>query len=326
MFTIELPKSRIEWEARKLEWRSKLWVALGEMPPLFLPEIQVTAREVKAGYTEERFTFTNGLGHTVYGCLLIPQNLQTPTPAVLYLHNHGGNYDAGKSEILRPWPMDTMDTPPGIALVQAGFVVMAIDAYAFEERQNQGPGGINESGRDTENALFKQFLWEGRSLWGMMLHDDLLALNALCARADVDPGRIAVTGSSMGGSRATWLAALDDRIRMVIPVIQMTRYQDFIAQGRMNGHSFYYYVPGILKQGLDMEILTALAAPRPQCVLVGDSDPLSPIEGVKKIDAFTRGVYGLYDDTPYQTVIYAGVGHQYTPEMFAAMMDFLKHL
>jgi hypothetical protein len=126
---------------------------------------------------------------------------------------------------------------------------------------------------------------------------------------------------SMGGSRATWLAALDERIKVTIPVAQMTRYQDYAAQGDFTLHGIYYYLPGILKTGIDMEHLTSLTAPRPQIILIGDQDPLSPIEGVRTIDSFARHIYGLYQAQDYyQMVIYEGVAHQYTPAMYQAML------
>ena len=48
-------------------------------------------------------------------------------------------------------------------------------------------------------------------------------------------------------------------------------------------HSIYYYLPGMLASGIDMEHIVALTAPRYQLILCGDSDPLSPIGGIHKI-------------------------------------------
>lgn len=210
----------------------------------------------------------------------------------------------------------------------AGFVVLAVDAYAFGERQTQGPAGAAEMGADTELSLVKKFLWEGRTLFGMMIHDDLLALNYLLSRPEVDSTRIGATGMSLGGSRSTWLAALDERIRVVIPIAQMTRYQSYDRQGRYGGHGVYYYLPGMLKSGIDMEHLVALAAPRPQLILIGDSDPLSPIDGVRAIENFVKPIYERYGaGDVFQTIVYPGVKHEFTSAMFHAMLHwFQQHL
>lgn len=310
-----------DWELRKPILRESLWRLLGELPPVFTPDVKILAKVQREGFTLEKFTFENGANATVFGSVLIPDNLKDAAPAILYNHYHGSKYFLGKSEML----VDRGTEPaPGIALVNMGYVVLAIDAYAFGERQSQSPQA-GDVGAATELNLFKKFLWEGATLWGMMLRDDLLALNYLVTRAEVDVSKIGTTGMSLGGSRSTWLAALDERIQVVVPVAQMTRYQNFDAHGAYGGHGIYYYVPGMLKSGIDMEYLVALAAPRPQLILIGDSDPLSPVDGVYEIDTFARHIYSLYEaENQFQTVIYEGVGHEYTSPMFNAMLNWFR--
>jgi dienelactone hydrolase len=324
-FKLVPPSDKHEWEARRVQLRSAIYHLLGDLPPIFTPQPSIASTEARDGYRLEKFTFQNGLNDTVYGYALVPG--QPNGGAVLYCHYHGGKYDLGKDELfLEPLFGDwTGRSPRGVALAQAGYFVLAVDAYAFGERQYQGPAGGREAGRETEHSLFKQFLWEGRTLWGMIVYDDLLALNYLLSRPEVDPARIAVTGASMGGSRTTWLAALDDRIKIAAPVIQYTRYQNLIGTGELNRHSFYYYVPGVLKAGLDMEALIGLVAPRPQIVLVGGADALSPPDGIPILNDFTRAVYRVYGaEDRFEPHIYPGLDHAYTVEMFDQLLGFLN--
>ncbi len=311
-----------DWETQRPAFRETLWKLLGDLPPRTPPQAQRIQTLTRERYTIEKFQFDNGAGAAVYGYILIPKNLSGPAPAVLYNHYHASRYYLGKDEMFQ----DRVTVPPlGPALAEAGYVVLATDAYGFGERQQQGPGGDQYTDKDVENALFKRFLWEGSTLWGMIVRDDLLALDYLCQRPEVDVTRIAATGMSLGGSRTTWVSALDDRIKVTIPVAQMNRYQDFAARGLLNGHSIYYYLPGALRSGLDMEHIASLTAPRSQLILVGDADPLSPVEGVRVIDAFAQQVYALYDmHDRFKTIIYPGVGHAYTPAMFEALMDWLR--
>lgn len=118
-------------------------------------------------------------------------------------------------------------------LTRRGYVVLAIDAYCFGERSGQGPMG--EKGSAEELSMSKLNLWLGRSLWGMMVRDDLLALDYLASRPEVDPRRIGVTGMSMGSTRSWWVAALDERPAAAVCVCCLTRYQDLIAAGRPAG-------------------------------------------------------------------------------------------
>ena len=162
-------------ESNKL--RARLWQLLGDIPKATIPNVRVMSRSDEIDHIRERFTFENGVGDTVFGYLLLPKDIDTPAPAVLYHHEHGGKYPLGKDAALK---VRENGYAPGLALVEAGFIVMAIDAYGFGERERLGPAGEAESGAETELSLFKHFLWQGKTLWGMMIHDDLSAL-AYCA-------------------------------------------------------------------------------------------------------------------------------------------------
>ncbi len=312
------PQTLAEWGLQREDARERLWQLLGDLPPLFSPQPILLERSLRDGCIVEHFAFDNGIGDQVYGYLLLPADLTIPAPAVLYHHVHGAKYEQGKEELFRERVPGVL---PGPELAKAGYVVLAIDCYSFGERRDKGPVGSAETGAATEQALFKQFLWRGSSLWGMIVRDDVLALNYLLSRPEVDPLRVGATGMSLGGSRTTWLGALDERPRVLVPVSQMTRYRDFAATGHYNLHSIYYYVPGALKTDLEMEHLVALTAPRAQAILIGDSDPLSPISGVHTINNYAQHVYQLYGaGDNLQILIEPGTAHQYTPSMWTNMV------
>jgi hypothetical protein len=74
----------------------------------------------------------------------------------------------------------------------------------------------------------------------------------------------------------------------------------------------------------DTEAVVALIAPRPVLLQNGDQDNGSPADGIRAIDAAVRPAYRLYgraDD--YQSLIYAGQGHVYTPAMWAKTLAWL---
>ena len=302
------------------ETRKRLWQLLGDIPQPFLPDVSVLSKRDEPGYTLEHLSFANGVGDTVYGYMLLPKGIAKPAPAVLYHHEHGGKYSLGKDAAIK---VRENGYAPGLALVEAGFIVLAIDAYGFDQREHQGPGGASESGASTELSLYKQFVWQGRSLWGMMVHDDLTALRYLRSRPEVDPARIGAVGMSLGGSRTTWVAALDETVKAAVPISQMTRYRDFADSGNLRMHAIYYYVPGMLVSGLDMEHIVALTAPRHQLILTGDLDPLSPIAGIHKVMDYASEVYraaGAPDNLAL--ALYEGVAHAYLPAMVEATVEF----
>ena len=123
------PKNLRAWEKRRTEIRGELWQMLGKLPPRpEVPKIETLSREDRDGFTLEKFQFDNGAGAIVPGYLLLPKNGAKKSPALLYCHWHGGQYDIGKEELFR-----TNATPvaPGAELAKRGFVVIAIDAYCF---------------------------------------------------------------------------------------------------------------------------------------------------------------------------------------------------
>jgi dienelactone hydrolase len=159
-------------------------------------------------------------------------------------------------------------------------------------------------------------LWAGRTLWGVMMRDDRMALDYLCSRPEVDPQRIGVTGISMGSTRAWWLMALDERLKAGVCVACMTRYENLIRNEALKAHGIYYFVPGML-QHFDSEAVMALAAPRPMLFLTGDQDGGSPIDGVKALEAKVTEFYRLGKaEANFESVIYPGVGHVYLPDMW----------
>ena len=326
-FRAPLPKLLPSWEKRRTVLRKKLWRLLGDLPDLFIPKVTIRQNKSKVGYKLQRFTFDNGIGDIIYGYILIPSKRKGRGPAILYHHFHGNNYKNGKEEVItRAFPK--LDFATGEALVRKGYVVLCIDAYAFGERRFQGPAGEKEEGRKTETSLFKMFLWQGRTLWGMMVRDDLLALNYLLSRPEVDPSRIAAMGMSMGSTRTWWAAALDERIKVAVSVACLTRYQNLIAQGQVKQHGIYYYVPNMLKEKIDTESVVGLIAPRPHLTLTGNRDGGSPADGVRIINTYQKNLYKLYGKPEnFRGLLFKGVGHQYTPQMWDETLNWLrKHL
>ncbi len=321
---LKIPPSRDAWEMQRAAIRRQLWTLLGDLPPRpATPAVEVFAREDRGDYILERFRFDNGAGASVPGVSLLPRGLTGKAPAVLYCHWHGGEYDKGKVELF-----EREHTPeaPGPAFARRGFVVLAIDASGFGERNGKGPGS-DEKGGAGELTASKYNLWLGRTLWGMILRDDLMALDYLVTRPEVDATRIGVTGISMGATRSWWLMALDDRLRAGVAVACLTRYQALVRNHGLRYHGIYYYVPGML-QHFDTEAVVALAAPRPLLCMNGDEDAGSPIEGIQDIERLARPAWELYDATPlFRSEIYPRTGHVYLPAMWEKTLAWLeRHL
>ncbi len=318
---LSVPTTRAAWETKRKQIRSELWELLGKLPPRpKTPRIEMLSREDRQDFILEKFQFDNEAGATVPGYVLLPKNLSGKAPAILYCHWHGGEYEIGKEELFQA---QHTPEPPGPALVKRGFVVLAIDAYCFGERNGRGPGAVEKGGAGEMNAS-KFNLWIGRTLWGMIVRDDLMALDYLVSRPEVDATRIGVTGISMGCTRTWWLMGLDERLSTGVAIACMTRYQNLIQHQALKAHGIYYFVPNFLEH-FDTESVIALAAPRPMLFQTGDQDLSSPVDGMHAIEQAVLPAYRLYGkEKEFQSIIYPGLGHVYTPEMWAKTLAWLE--
>lgn len=319
-FTVLASKAR--WERQRRQVRAQLWELLGKLPPRpRVPKVTTLWTEDRGGYVAEKFQFDNGAGATVPGYLIRPKEIHGKAPAILYCHWHGGEYDIGREELFQA---KHTPEPPGPAFARRGFVVVGIDAYCFGERNGRGPGGPTEKGSAGEMSASKFNLWVGRTLWGMILRDDLMALDYLASRPEVDTRRIGVTGMSMGATRSWWLMALDERIRTGVAVACLTRYENLIRDEMLKAHGICYFVPGMLNH-FDTEAVVALLAPRPVLFMTGDQDGGSPVDGIHAIEQAVRPAYRLYGkEEAFQSTIYPGLGHVYTPQMWQRTLVWMS--
>ncbi len=321
---LKIPASPAAWAEQRAALRAQLVRLLGRLPPRPpVPTVRTLGREERDGYTLERFQFDNGAGATVPGVLLLPAGAREKVPAILYCHWHGGEYHKGKVELFE---QAHTPEPPGPVLARRGYAVLAIDAYCFGERQGQGPGSA-ETGSAGELTAGKYQLWLGRTLWGMILRDDLMALDYLASRPEVDADRLGATGISMGATRTWWLMALDERLKAGVAVACLTRYQNLLAHQGLKYHGIYYYVPDMLAH-FDTEAVIALIAPRALLCQNGDQDEGSPVDGIREIEARARPAWELSGaGDRFRSVVYPGVGHVYLPEMWRETLAWLdRHL
>ncbi len=259
--------------------RAELYSLLGDLPARDRPisAEQVSVREHDGYLLETLALDLNGI-EPVPAYYARPLRLEHPAPAVLYNHAHGGKWDIGKEEFIAG--RGALQSPPyAKALTDLGYSALCIDAWNFGERRGR-----------TESELFKEMLWEGRVLWGMMMYDSLRAVDYLASRADVDAARLGTTGISMGSTSAWWLAALDERIKVCVDLCCLTDFHALIQARGLDGHGIYYYVPSLLKH-FDTAGINALIAPRAHLSINGTLDGLTPPGGLDAIDAELQRVY-----------------------------------
>lgn len=294
------------------ERRHELYRLLGDLPARHREiTAETLAVEERAGYVLETLRLDlNGL-EAVPAYFIRPCHASMPMPAVLYQHAHGGNYSIGKRELIHG--RGILSRPPYADFLAAeGICALCIDAWCFGERATR-----------SESDTFKLMLWQGRVLWGMMVYDALRAADYLRTRPEVDAGRIATCGMSMGSSMSQWLTALDPGICACVDICCLCDYQALIEAGGLSEHGIYYYVPSLLKHFTAAQI-NALIAPRPHLSLAGEFDPLTPVAGLDRIDAELQQIYARHGQPERWKLVRYPVEHQETPEMREQVQAFLR--
>lgn len=295
--------------------RELLYSLLGDLPERHAPiEVErVCQRDPGGAYLMEVLVLhLNGL-EPVPAVFCVSKVAKSRAPCVIYNHAHGGDYDIGKLE-LTEYRRALQSPPYAEALAAEGYHSFAIDSWNFGERRGR-----------TESALFKEMLWNGQVLWGMMVFDTLRATDYVCSRPDVDPSRIASMGLSMGSTMAWWHAALDERVKVCVDICCLTDFHELIRMKGLDLHGIYYYVPGLLKHGFDTVRINSSIAPRAHLALAGDYDSLTPPQGLDHIDRELSQVYASLDAQGNWKLLRYPCGHLETAHMRQAVLSWLAN-
>ena len=291
--------------------REQLYALLGDLPDRHRP---IGAETIKVEEREEYILETlvldlNGI-EQVPAYFVRPPNDATNLPAMLYHHAHGGNYLLGKDELIHG--RQALQSPPyAQALTERGYCALCIDTWNFGERRGR-----------TESELFKEMLWRGQVLWGMMVYDSIRSVDYLISRPEVDGERIATLGLSMGSTMSWWLAALDVRVKVCVDICCLTDFEELIRTRGLDGHGIDYYVPNLLKH-FDTAGINALIAPRPHLGLAGNYDELTPPAGLDRIDAALREIYAAHGVPERWRLLRYETGHFETAHGRAAALEWL---
>jgi len=288
------PESLRAWQR---QFRAKLEALSGEpfglrhreanAPPV-PRKVEVLGTEDLEDHVREHIAIQSVMGTTVTAYVLVPKGTSTGRrPGLLAFHGHSRD---GKEMIagVVPSPPGRPPSDHGRAAVRAGFVVLCPDWWGFGERAEDG---FDSGGRDMCNVKFMAAEMYGVPLLSLMIHDARAALDALLARTDVDPARIAVLGNSFGGRMSMYLAAFDDRVRCAVCSGCLNCFRERSLKLTSCGAQFF---PGMLRWG-DVEDVFALIAPRPLMIMSGAQDPLLPGEYVDRMKPVIERAYRALD-------------------------------
>jgi dienelactone hydrolase len=201
-----------------------------------------------------------------------------------------------------------------------------ITDYDVDERESSETiQAYNAFGAQHEDIIAKSLLSAGFTWPGVFIAEDRTALDILCARPEVDGGRIGCCGLSLGGLRTDYLAGLDDRIRCSVTAGFMTTWRDLVLNNCYT-HTWMVYIP-LLARYMDFPEVLGMRAPLPAMVLASAQDPLFNAEEVARALKMLEQVYAKAGSPQtFDRAIHPGP-HQFDRAMQAEAFEWLdRHL
>jgi dienelactone hydrolase len=329
-----------KFEDFKAAAREKVLDLLLYRPEKVEPRPEILERVEKEDHIREKVVFSTSPFFRVPAYVLIPKKLKKPAPAIVDLHSHGGMFLFGKEKVIdlgKNHPAMTAyhernyeGRPTATALVRRGYVVISIDAFLFGERRPMLDADLkhgwdrskyslddvkhlNQQCRAKEATLVKSLVFAGASWPGIVCWDDMRTVDYLLTRPEVDPKRIGCVGISMGGYRAIYLSALDERIAAGCVVGFMSTVRPMI-KAHIDTHSWVHFLPA-LHRYLDLPDVASLTAPRPLLVQQCSQDRLFPLVGMKESVEKIAAVYDRAGAKDRFTGRFYDAPHQFTRRM-----------
>ncbi len=202
--------------------RRQLSRLLGGFPSRDPLNARTLRRKEEADRVVEWVEYEAERGEVVPAILLLPRRRTPPMPAVLCHHQHAGQYQLGKSEVVG-WAGSPQQACAA-ELCSRGYVTLAPDTVGFEDRSHP-----NLSGPDYEHFLHYELLLKGLTLQAKMIWDVMRGLDYLASREEVDAKRIGMAGHGMGAAETWFSMALEPRIKVGAASCGTTTYAGILA-------------------------------------------------------------------------------------------------
>lgn len=272
------PISAEAWTEQRpaLELQLRDMLGLNPWPQRTDLNAKIVSRTEHDGYAVERIHFQSQPGLYVSANLYLPNVGKGPFPTILYVCGHANV----KVDGVR-YGNKVGYHHHGVWYARHGYVAMLIDTIQLGEIE-----GIH-------HGTYSKGMWwwpsRGYTPAGVEAWNSMRALDYLETRPEVDAQRFGVTGRSGGGAYSWWTAALDQRIKVAVPVAGITDMRNHIIDGCIEGHCDCMFM--VNRFAWDFATVAAMVAPRPLLIANSHRDRIFPLDGVIRVYNKSEKVY-----------------------------------
>lgn len=304
---------RRDWPKRRTQILEAMQKVMGKLPasstePL---DVRIEMTETLDTVFRRKISFVAEKGDRVPAYLIIPrEDLPRPHPAVLCLHQ---TTKIGKGE-----PAGLGGLPNlryALELANRGYVTLSPDYPNFGDYK------------------FDPYVhgYASATMKGIVNHRR--AVDLLQSLPEVDPNRIGVIGHSLGGHNSLFIAAFDERLKVVVTSCGFNAFPKYFG-GDLKGWSHRGYMPRIASEfGADpkrmpFDFPDVLAAIAPRAVYVNAPlhDDNFEISGVRDCLRGAQPVFKLLGAEDKLIGIHPDCGHDFPPEVRKDAYQFIDRI
>ena len=256
----EAARSRTGMEQYIAGVRSRMAELFGELPERGPLNARTVATVQGDGFVVEKVIYQSAPGRYVTAHLYRPEKVRGRIPACVEMPGHSAT---GKGN----------GSAQAVLMARNGIAVILVDPLGQGERMQliDAQGQDLTRGATTEHTLLGvPYLLLGSNLAAQQAFDNSRAIDYLLTRKDIDPQRIGCYGFSGGGTMASYLIALDDRIQCAcVGLFFSSRLRTLELIGPSDGCQQMPFEGSAQIEGAD---LVLAMAPRPLIILDGKYD------------------------------------------------------
>lgn len=248
------------------DWQIKVQAKLRELlkldPAPVTTPCKIVEQVTDNGLVREKVLLPDPLFGPIPAFVLKSADQSAPAPGIICLHGHGG-YFAGKDMVagnptapaIARECAEALNYTYGVQLARAGFVTICPDAWNFGERMFRAD--YQSKGHVCDRYLMALGAF-GFSPAGVTTRGNIMAIDYLLGRPDVQAGQAGCIGLSYGGFQALVLAAAESRIAAAVISGASYSYANTLTK---HGSCGAQTIPAAL-EWFDLPDLAASLAPR----------------------------------------------------------------